>query len=563
MRRLGLRYLITTIVRCVLTVLFIFYIITYKGMAQGQTVGLFINDSAAFNGYTLFAPNNSTTTYLIDMNGLLIHQWESAYTPTQTAYLLENGNLLRSAHISDGGNLSGGFQEIAWDGTIVWEYCYVRQHHDIEPLPSGNVLMIANEVKTKSEAIAAGRNPALLDNKLRGLHILEVEKADSIGGNIVWEWHVWDHIIQDFDSTKANYGIVSEHPELIDINFATNGAADWIHPNSIDYHPEFDQIVVSNRQFNEIWVIDHSITTAEAATHTGGNSGMGGDILYRWGNPASYRAGAVEDQKLYAQHDAQWVESGLVGAGNIMIFNNGLGRPEGVFSSVDEIIPPVDSLGHYNLQADSAYGPSEQSWIYTDDNPTDFYSPRFSGAQRLPSGNTLICSGTNGTFFEVTPDNEVVWKYINPITDSGPIFQGDSVQQNDVGRCYRYGPDYPGLVGKDLTPGDPIELYPTGIAIYEKNVPERFVLHNNYPNPFNQVTTISYDIFEKSSVLLVIYDITGKKIATLVEQFEEPGYHSIKWTGRDSRGMPVGSGMYLYGLRVGNIMVLHKMILLK
>ncbi len=200
-----MRFLIAVLTRGILSFLLIFSFINNNGIAQEQTVGIFVNDSAAFKGYTLFAPNNSTTTYLINMNGLLVHQWESEYTPTQTAYLLENGNLLRTAHISAGGNLGGGFQEIAWDGTIVWEYCYVRQHHDVEPLPNGNVMMIANEVMTNSEAIAAGRNPALLDNNLRGLHVLEVEKADSISGNIVWEWHVYDHLIQDFDSTKANY----------------------------------------------------------------------------------------------------------------------------------------------------------------------------------------------------------------------------------------------------------------------------------------------------------------------------------------------------------------------
>lgn len=558
-----MRFLIAVLTGHILSFLLIFSIINNNGIAQEQTVGIFVNDSAAFKGYTLFVPNNSTTTYLIDMNGLLVHQWESEYTPTQTAYLLGNGNLLRSAHISPGGNLGGGFQEITWNGSIVWEYCYVRQHHDVEPLPDGNVLMIANEVKTNSEAIAAGRNPVLLDGKLRGLHIIEVEKTDSSSGNIVWEWHVWDHLIQDFDSKKPNYGTVSEHPELIDLNFTTNGTADWIHPNSIDYHPEFDQILISNRHLNEIWVIDHSTSTAEAATHTGGNSGMGGDILYRWGNPASYTAGTADDQKLYAQHDAHWIEPGLPGAGNIMILNNGLKRPEGVFSSVDEIVTPVDPSGHYSLQADSAYEPSEQSWIYTADNPTDFYSPRFSGAQRLPNGNTLICSGTNGIFFEVTPDNKVVWKYINPVTDSGPVFQGDSIEQNEVGRCLRYGPDYPGLTGKDLTPGDPIELYPTGITIDKINIPEQFILHDNYPNPFNLITNITYEISKKSLVHLIIYNITGKKITSLVEHIEEPGYYSIEWAGKDSNGIPVGSGVYFYRLQVENSVVTRKMILLK
>ncbi len=108
-----------------------------------------------------------------------------------------------------------------------------------------------------------------------------------------------------------------------------------------------DQILISVHNFSEIWVIDHSTTTAEAASHSGGNSGMGGDLLYRWGNPAAYDSGSSADQQLFVQHDAQWIGNGLPGAGNILIFNNGQGRPDGDYSSVDEIVPPVASDGSY------------------------------------------------------------------------------------------------------------------------------------------------------------------------------------------------------------------------
>ena len=117
-------------------------------------------------------------------------------------------------------------------------------------------------------------------------HVIEVEPNGSSGGNIVWEWHVWAHLIQDYDPAKDNYGVVEDHPELIDINFmAISAGKDLNHINAIDYNEEFDQILLTSAGQDEIWVIDHSTTTEESAGHTGGTSGKGGDLLYRWGNP--------------------------------------------------------------------------------------------------------------------------------------------------------------------------------------------------------------------------------------------------------------------------------------
>jgi hypothetical protein len=158
-------------------------------------------------------------------------------------------------------------------------------------------------------------------------------------------------------------------------------------------------------------VIDHSTTTKEAASHTGGNSGKGGDILYRWGNPQTYDRGTSSDQKLFGQHDAQWIKPGLPGEGDILIFNNGVTRPGSHYSSVDEITSPILENGSYYLEDESAYGPAEQTWIYTADPATSFYSSSISGVQRLANGNTLICSGETGKIFEVTLEEETVWQY--------------------------------------------------------------------------------------------------------------------------------------------------------
>jgi hypothetical protein len=167
--------------------------------------------------------------------------------------------------------------------------------------------------------------------------------------------------------------------------------------------------------FSEIWVIDHSTTTAEAASHKGGRSGNGGDLLYRWGNPRAYRNGSKTEQQLFNQHNAHWIAPGLSGEGHILIFNNGSGRPGGPYSSVDEIVPPVDPQGQYIRSRRGPYGPDKPVWTYTAPKKSDFYSFFISGAQRLPNGNTLICTGASGTVFEVTLEKEVVWKYINPV----------------------------------------------------------------------------------------------------------------------------------------------------
>jgi len=371
-------------------------------------------EAGLINGQILFAPYYGTTTYLIDSTGAINHTWSSSYRPFTEAYWLGNGTILRP--IISGG---GGIQKILWNGTLAWDYRYTVSgcscHHDIKCLPNGNVLMIVWVTKSRTEAIAAGRNPDTIEgNTFTPDKIIEVQPTGTTSGTVVWEWHVWDHLIQDFDSSKENYGVVGDHPELIDVNFGDPFVGDWLHTNSVDYNPEFDQILIDVHNFNEVWVIDHSTTTEEAAGHTGGNSGKGGDLLYRWGNPEAYDAGAAGDQKLFFQHDASWIKPGLPGEGHILVFNNGNNRPGGQYSSVDEFAPPVDANGEYYLEPGSAFGPTDYTWSYTANPPNSFYSQVFGGAQRLMDGNTLICNGIPGKFLEVTPDKITVWQYTNP-----------------------------------------------------------------------------------------------------------------------------------------------------
>ena len=352
--------------------------------------------------------------------------------------------------------------------------------------PTETLLLICWERIDEKEAVAQGRRPETVkDSHLQPDCLVEIKPTGKKTGEIVWEWRSWDHLIQDRDKTKPNYGKVSEHPELFDVNYihgeedqvskmmatkdgrdklrtlgyvgnapaapadarkdspkndaekkdadkddaskaqskdspkkdqapAPRKNPDWMHVNAVAYNAELDQIALSSPHFHEIWIIDHSTTTEEAKGHTGGRWGKGGDILYRWGNPRAYRNGTSLDQRLFFQHNIQWIPKGLSGEGHLLVFNNGGGRKPEEYSSVDEFVPPTDKDGNYIRPKRGPFGPAKPLWSYTAPNKKDFYSWFISGAQRLPNGNTLINAGAVGVVFEVTPEKETVWKFSNP-----------------------------------------------------------------------------------------------------------------------------------------------------
>jgi Spy/CpxP family protein refolding chaperone len=424
-------------------------------------VGLIDNKPGAYQGYTLLAPIQSRMVYLLDMQGRVVRTWESESSGNLSVSLLENGHLLRYGRLAeqtfgDGAGAAGHIQEFTFEGELVWDYRFASTkqlgHHDIFKMPNGHVLMIVWDKKSPEEAVAAGRRTETVgQSQLLVDCIYEIQPTGKTTGKVVWEWHGWDHLIQDHDSTKAHFGEVGAHPELVDINFgegaiasivakkeeleklraigylgsAAPGAkpapvrADWMHSNAVAYDAERDQVLLNVLEFNEFWIIDHSTTTAEAAGHTSGKSGKGGDLLYRWGNPRAYRAGTLKDQMLFGQHNTHWIPKGRPGEGHLLIFNNGSRRTGGAYSSVDELILPAFKDGAYEHKAGTAYGPEKPVWSYAAPKRSDFYAQFISGANRLPNGNTLICSGPNGTIFEVTPEKEIVWKYVNPVTGSG------------------------------------------------------------------------------------------------------------------------------------------------
>jgi hypothetical protein len=443
-----------------------FWLFCFETHAQG-TLGLLFSTPANEDGFVLFAPISSTTTYLIDKCGYQVHSWPSTHQPGQSVYLLQDGSLMRTGRLMNqtfnAGGLGGIIERIDWDGNVVWSYVISSatecQHHDICPLPNGNVMAIAYELKTAAQATDAGRNPEQLSNVFWSEKIIEIQPSGTNAGTIVWEWQVWDHLVQSFDSTKANYAQIDEHPELLDINYGGGTASDWLHCNGLDYNETLDQIVLSCHNSSEIWIIDHSTNTAEAASHTGGNSGKGGDFLFRWGNPQVYGHGTVADQKFFGQHNPTWIKSGLQDDGRLMVFNNGVQRPGGNYSTVDVIASVIDTSGQYVMDVNQAYLPQSTSWMYTP-SPS-FYAMNISGAHRMANGHTMICSGPQGNFIEIDYDGNTVWSYKSPVGQNGAIAtQGSNATQNIVFRCTQYPVDYSAFIGRDLTPGTPIELNP-------------------------------------------------------------------------------------------------------
>ena len=435
-------------------------------------------------GYVLFTPLLSGTTYLVDRSGAVVHRWESDFAAGLTVFLLDDGHLLRACR-RDGpadflaGGDGGRIQEFDWDGRLVWEWVAREKdplpHHDIAPLPSGNVLVIAWEKKSREEAIRAGRDPDRVDpGGLRPDGLYEIQPVRPRGGRVVWEWHAWDHLIQDRDRRRDNHGDVSAHPELINVNAGRregftdeavrrlralgylggggrkdDALADFMHTNSVAYEPRLDEIALCVWGYDEIWIIDHATTTQEAASHEGGRRGKGGDLLYRWGNPRGYRRGSAAERRLFGPHDARFVPEGRPGAGNLTIFDNGQGRPGRDDSSVLEIRPPRDASGCYVIAAGRPFGPESPVGAYSAKDGS-FRAAYLSGAERLADGHTLVTDGPAGRVFEVTAAGEVVWEFVNSHSGHAPNPHGDPPRS--IFRAAFIASDHPALSGRVLEP---------------------------------------------------------------------------------------------------------------
>jgi hypothetical protein len=477
---------------------------------QGPTELLFHDKEKACAGYTLFGVGSRT--YLLDMEGRVVHTWPVGTNP----HLLDDGHILDASKDDPSG--FQGFKEVDWDGRTVWEYTEKREgyapHHDWvritnKQLNAPTTLYIANKSITHEQALAVGADPK--NGPYRNGEIDAIVEVD-MQGKVVWEWWCFDHVVQDLDPAKPNHvgagKTIADYPNRINLNMPGRPLKrDWLHCNSMDYNAASGHIVINSVQ-GELYVIDHDGTFVAGDPQAGiaKAAGAAGDFLYRFGDPARYGQGnpprVLENwdaassghKQMGGSHDAHWIRPGLPGAGHLMVFNNGQylyqRTPQ---SSILEINPFLDAAGNdtgkyvnppaagYRRESydkdthNQARQVSNQIVAgYRSVNSHGFFSHIGSSGQRLPNGNTFVCSDTEGHFFEVTAKGEVAWEYINPVTREGAVkMLGDVLPMtNSVFRAYRYAADHPALKVRELTPnGTLTERAAQGIDVYPKRRP--------------------------------------------------------------------------------------------
>tara|TARA_B100001564_G_C20668629_1_gene684971 strand:+ start:3101 stop:4522 length:1422 start_codon:yes stop_codon:yes gene_type:complete len=377
------------------------------------------------NGMTFFNSTFEQTksgTFLINNNYTKINYWKHEERAIGIPYLFRDGSIIsqfinnnhyfHNAH----GPIGGIFKKLSWGGDIIWDFTFynnnINPHHDFVVMPNGNLLILSWEKKSLIEAQMKGR--VNISDEIWSLAIFEINPVQNDSSNIVWEWHLWDHLIQDIDPELDDFGSINENPQRLNINIGDHFSSDWLHTNSIDYNSTLDQIIFSSRNLNEIYIIDHSTTTEEAIGSMGGNSGKGGDILFRWGNPYNYDRGQISDRVLGSQHGVNWIEDSFPGSGQIIIFNNNPSDtigPTGLNgnSSVIQINPCLDSNGNYMIETNSPFLLYEQKLI--DGGDHSFFSNFQSGAYRLENGNTLISVTQEKRVFEVDTTGDITWEF--------------------------------------------------------------------------------------------------------------------------------------------------------
>jgi hypothetical protein len=399
-------------------------------------------DTHAFSeGYVLTGAYGGTSTVLLDSLGNTAYKWDHSSLPNPksgySCYLLKSGHLLRSASVPDGSviqsmaPIQGIIQELDRDGKVLWSYTLASNdsgmlHHDMKIMPNGHIIAVAFVPLTKTKMIAAGIDTVLLKGMtgtkfILSERIIEIDPKAAGGPKIVWQWCIHDHVTPDAQAAS--------HPELfsgsiVTAPFYTN---QWVHLNGLDYNAEHDLILFSSRVFSECFIIDHNTTTQEAASHTGGKRGKGGDILYRWGNPAHYKASGAT--KITVLHCVNWIPNGYPGAGDIIFFHNNTESQPGMgtartCSQVVEIKPPMDDQCNFTKTEGQPFAPTEPTWLFA---PTDTFFSSFamSSAFRMPNGNTMAhvayppsqggsswgSLGGSSMLFEIDKNKNVTWKY--------------------------------------------------------------------------------------------------------------------------------------------------------
>jgi hypothetical protein len=381
--------------------------LSFKNLILLATLGLNTLCAQQWDGLTYYSTMGSSLGYLIDTNSVVVKTYTFTGNTAYATHFMPGGNFFRSVqtpgNILTGGGMSGRIQKLDYNGNLLWDYSYTSAtyctHHDHCILPNGNVLVISYDVKNATDLSDAGSTSTL--TSIRSEKIMELKPIGTNSVEVVWVWYLWDHLMQNVNPAKNNYyPTIVDHPELLNINYMPKN--DWLHLNGIDYNVVLDQIVISSHNLNEWYVIDHSTTSAEAASHSGGLGGKGGDFLYRWGNPAAYQANG--SAVLNVTHDAHWVPEGTPGEGNLAGINNkGVNIPSNK-TTADQIQTPRVNF-NYSITPGMAFVPSSYHTRHTSAG----YTSNMGSSEQYPNGNQMICLASVGSIYEIDPLGNTLW----------------------------------------------------------------------------------------------------------------------------------------------------------
>jgi len=373
------------------------------GWSISRPTGLtFHKPGLSTKGYTLLTPHGDQSTYLIDMQGRVVHRWVFNHIRPGYGRLLDNGNLLMTGsdidlppapkdeptkaplpfeqHVTRLGGYHTTLCELNWQGDIVWEYENRSQHHDFFRFANGNTMVpewVELPENLHKEVRGGYKMPRERLPRLLGDDLVEVDK-DGKEVRRINTWKLLDPIKDPITPTTRRW--------------------EWTHVNGIDINSK-GEIVFSCRNTDRVAIINAAAT----------------EITWKF-------------SRSHGQHNPTWVDD------NIQIFDNG----DSSSSRVIEVDPANDEI----------------VWTYHGVPFQQFYSGHISGASRLASGNTLICEGTSGRIFEVNKARDVVWEWINPFVNNNK--RGEATVS--IYRAHRYSVDHPALRDKDLDPGQHANL---------------------------------------------------------------------------------------------------------
>lgn len=515
-----------------------------------------------WDGLTLYSNMGSTLGYLIDTNSTVVKTWTFTGGTGYSTHMMPGGTIFRSVsnpgNALTGGGMTGRIQKVDYNGAVLWDYTYSSSsyclHHDHCPLPNGNVLVISYDVKTAADATAAGCGTAMV---IWSEKIMELQPVGTNSAVVVWEWKLWDHLVQNTNASAANYkASIADNPQLMNINYKTT--KDWIHMNGIDYNPVLDQVALSSHNMNEWYIIDHSTTTAEAASHSGGRAGKGGDFLYRWGNPVAYGAGG--SAVLNVAHDAHWVPENCLGAGDLAGVNNrGVTSPSSK-TTADQIVVPRSGF-NYTLTQGSAFTPSS----YSARHVSTGYTSNMGCTEQFPNGNQMVCLATAGTIYEINAAGTVLWTkttsgitpqahrytqcYINNTAPVQPsvTLTGSVMNTASTAAAYQWYVNGNAISGATLSSHSAsvagvyvVRTTDTNGCVYAYSAGTTFTMEvppppvdtrvgeemlvlqslSVYPNPTNGTLNLNFNNYVPATFAVRVYDLKGQEVFNVENQPE-------------------------------------------